>query len=56
MEEAGKWKLAELSDEYYPLPKGEPDVIHGGMRIRSVRGCSVSTKKIPVLFPGTIRS
>ena len=28
MEEAGKWKLAELSDEYYPLPKGEPDVIH----------------------------
>ena len=28
MEEAGKWKLAELSESYYPLPKGEPDVIH----------------------------
>ena len=28
MEEAGKWKLAELSQPYYPLPKGEPDVIH----------------------------
>ena len=28
MEESGKWKLAELSDSYYPLPKGEPDVIH----------------------------
>ena len=28
MEEAGKWKLAELSEPYYPLPKGEPDVIH----------------------------
>jgi SAM-dependent methyltransferase len=28
LEEAGKWKLAELSEPYYPLPKGEPDVIH----------------------------
>ena len=28
MEAAGKWKLAELSEPYYPLPKGEPDVIH----------------------------
>ncbi len=28
MEEAGKWKLAELSEPYYPLPKGEPDVVH----------------------------
>ena len=28
LEEAVKWKLAELSEPYYPLPKGEPDVIH----------------------------
>ena len=28
LEEAGKWKLAELSEPYYPLPKGEPDVVH----------------------------
>ena len=28
LEEAGTWKLAELSEPYYPLPKGEPDVIH----------------------------
>ena len=28
MEDAGKWKLAEVSEPYYPLPKGEPDVIH----------------------------
>ena len=28
LEEAGKWELAELSDPYHPLPKGEPDVIH----------------------------
>ena len=28
LEEAGKWKLAELSEPYHPLPKGEPDVIH----------------------------
>ena len=28
MEESGKWKLAELSEPYFPLPKGEPDVIH----------------------------
>ena len=28
LEEAGKWKLAELSEPYCPLPKGEPDVIH----------------------------
>ena len=28
LEEAGRWKLAELSEPYYPLPKGEPDVVH----------------------------
>ena len=28
LQKAGKWKLAELSEPYYPLPKGEPDVIH----------------------------
>ena len=24
----GKWKLAEVSDTYQPLPKGEPEVFH----------------------------
>ena len=28
LEEAAKWKLAELSEPYYPLPKGEADVVH----------------------------
>ena len=28
MEEAGQWELAELSEPYYPMPDGEPDVIH----------------------------
>ncbi len=28
LEDAGKWKLADLSEPYYPLPKGEPDVVH----------------------------
>ena len=28
MESAGTWELAELSDVYQPLPKGEPDVFH----------------------------
>ena len=25
---AGKWRLAEVSDPYQPLPKGEPEVFH----------------------------
>ena len=28
MEDSGKWKLAELSDPFHPLPKGEPEVVH----------------------------
>lgn len=28
MEGSGKWKLAELSDPFHPLPKGEPEVVH----------------------------
>ncbi len=28
MEESGVWKLAEMTDEYQPLPKGEPEVWH----------------------------
>ena len=28
LEQAGKWRLAELSEPFYPLPKGEPDVVH----------------------------
>ena len=28
LEEAGRWKLAELSEPFQPLPKGEPEVIH----------------------------
>jgi len=28
LEAAGKWKLAEVSEEFHPLPKGEPDVYH----------------------------
>ena len=28
MEESGKWKLAELSDPFQPLPKGEPEMLH----------------------------
>ena len=28
LEGAGKWKLAETSDPYQPLPKGEPEVFH----------------------------
>ena len=27
LEQAGKWRLAELSESFYPLPKGEPDVV-----------------------------
>ena len=28
LESEGKWKLAEASEEFQPLPKGEPDVYH----------------------------
>ena len=28
LEAAGKWKLAETSEEFQPLPKGEPEVYH----------------------------
>lgn len=28
LEAAGKWKLVEASEEFQPLPKGEPDVYH----------------------------
>ncbi|PKB73478.1 MAG: SAM-dependent methyltransferase [SAR202 cluster bacterium Io17-Chloro-G7] len=28
LEAQGKWKLAEASDPYQPLPKGEPEVFH----------------------------
>ena len=28
LEEAGRWNLAELSEPFQPLPKGEPEVIH----------------------------
>ena len=28
LEAAGKWKLAEMTDEFQPLPKGEPEVWH----------------------------
>ena len=28
LESAGKWKLAEATDPYQPLPKGEPEVYH----------------------------
>lgn len=28
LESAGKWKLVEASEEFQPLPKGEPDVYH----------------------------
>ena len=28
LESDGKWKLAEISEEYQPLPKGEPEVLH----------------------------
>ena len=28
LEAQGKWKLVEVSDEFQPLPKGEPDVYH----------------------------
>ncbi|MFC1958147.1 class I SAM-dependent DNA methyltransferase [Chloroflexota bacterium] len=28
LEAEGKWKLAEVSEEFPPLPKGEPDVFH----------------------------
>ena len=28
LDAAGKWKLAEVSDPYQPLPKGEPEVFH----------------------------
>ncbi len=28
LEADGKWKLAEVSDTYQPLPKGEPEVVH----------------------------
>ena len=28
MEEAGIWQLAEMTDEYQPMPTGEPEVRH----------------------------
>ena len=28
LESDGKWKLAEISDRFQPLPKGEPEVFH----------------------------
>lgn len=28
LESAGLWKLAEVTDTYQPLPKGEPEVLH----------------------------
>ena len=28
MEEAGVWQRAEMTDEFQPLPKGEPEVWH----------------------------
>ena len=28
LERSGKWQLAELSEPYRPLPKGEPEVVH----------------------------
>ena len=28
MEDGGKWKLAEVSGPFHPLPKGEPEVVH----------------------------
>lgn len=28
LQSAGKWKLTEASDEFQPLPKGEPEVFH----------------------------
>lgn len=28
LESAGRWRLAEVSEEFQPLPKGEPDVYH----------------------------
>jgi SAM-dependent methyltransferase len=28
LENAGKWDLAEVSDEFQPMPKGEPEVSH----------------------------
>jgi SAM-dependent methyltransferase len=28
LEAAGKWKLAEVTDPFQPLPKGEPEVYH----------------------------
>ena len=28
LEESGKWKLAELSEPFQPLPKGEPEMMH----------------------------
>jgi len=28
LEASGKWKLVEVSEEFQPLPKGEPDVYH----------------------------
>ena len=28
LEASGRWKLAEVTDAYHPLPKGEPEVLH----------------------------
>ena len=28
LESSGKWKLAEVTEEFQPLPKGEPEVWH----------------------------
>ena len=28
LESSGKWKLAEVTEEFQPLPKGEPEVFH----------------------------
>lgn len=37
LEAAGKWKLAECSGPYRPLPKGEPDVVHHVWVYRVIR-------------------
>jgi len=37
LERAGKWKLVESSEEFQPLPKGEPDVYHQVWAYRVVR-------------------
>ena len=34
LEAAGRWKLAEMTDEFQPLPKGEPEVWHRNWAFR----------------------